>query len=788
MVMEEQVLRKLEFHRLLERLAGLAASTLGQEAARKWRPSVDQDAVRVLQQETDQGRRVLEQEGRVPLGGIFDLREEIQRAYRGGRLDPGPLLQLLYTQRTARQLQSFLQDRAEVAPRLEAWGRQLEPLPPLVRELERCITEEGEVSDGASELLRSLRRALRQLHNQIRDRLDNMVRSPEVQKYLQEPLITQRRDRFVLPVKQEYRSQVPGLVHGQSASGATLFVEPAAVVEMSNRLYDYQTREQREIDRILEELSRLVGGMGEALMSNQDLLARLDLVFARARLAQEMEGVTPGFNDQGYLRLEQARHPLLTGEVVPVDLELGHDFQVLVITGPNTGGKTVTLKTVGLFALMAQAGMQVPAQSMDTSCFNGVFVDVGDEQSIEQNLSTFSGHMTNIVRILERCDRSSLVLLDELGAGTDPAEGAALGMGILDSLREDGTRTVATTHFSELKAFAYVTPGVENAAVEFDVETLQPTFRLLLGVAGRSNAFEIARRLGLAENVLERAAEFRRQEEVRAESLIQELETDRVKARHERVEAERAHYRAQQVEEDTRATRRQLEEERQEVLQQARREALALINRSRSRADSIVEEMRRAVREGDRKDQERLVQQVREELGRLRREVDSSLQEQEDWPVREPPRDLKPGEDVWIRHLQKKGQVLQAPAADGKVLLQVGIMKVEVELERLERRAEEEQTAVNRVPVLSSGTGRETSPRLDLRGYTAEEARLEVEKHLDDAVMAGLNQVEIIHGKGTGVLRQVVRDMLRSHPQVRSYRLGQYGEGGSGVTLVELLR
>ncbi len=788
MVMEEQVLRKLEYHRLLERLAGLAASTLGQEAARQWRPSLYLDAVRALQEETQQGRRVLEEDGRAPLAGIFDLREEIRRAYRGGRLEPGPLLQLLYTQKTARQLRGFLQERAEVAPRLDAWGRELQPLPELVRELERCITEEGGLADGASEQLRSLRRALRQLHNQIRDRLDGMVRSPEIQKYLQEPLITLRRDRFVLPVKQEYRSHVPGLVHSQSASGATLFVEPAAVVEMSNRLQDYQTREQREIDRILEELSRLVGRVGEALLTNQDLLSRLDLVFARARLAGEMEAVAPTFNDQGYMRLDQGRHPLLTGEVVPVDLELGHDFQALVITGPNTGGKTVTLKTVGLFALMAQSGFQVPAQSLDTFCFHGVFVDVGDEQSIEQNLSTFSGHMTNIVRILERCDQHSLVLLDELGAGTDPAEGAALGMGILDYLREQGTRTVATTHFSELKAFAYVTPGVENAAVEFDVETLQPTFRLLLGVAGRSNAFEIARRLGLAEDVLGRASEFRRQEEVRAESLIQELETDRVKAQHARVEAERAHYRVQQLEQETEATRRQLEEERQEVLQQARREALAIINRSRSRAEGIVEEMRRAPREGDRSGQDRLVQQAREEMGRLRREVDSSLQEQEKGPVREPPRDLKPGEEVWIRHLQKKGQVLQAPATDGKVLVQVGIMKVEVELEKLERREQESHTTVIRAPVLSSGTGRETSPRLDLRGYTAEEARLEVEKHLDDAVMAGLNQVEIIHGKGTGVLRQVVREMLRTHPQVRSYRLGQYGEGGSGVTLVELLR
>ncbi|HHW56013.1 MAG: endonuclease MutS2 [bacterium] len=787
--MDRRVLEKLEFPRIREKLGRLAASSLGRELAHALEPVADLELILQRQQETTEARSILRSFSRVPLEGITNIRPALRKARIGSSLEPRELLAVADVLAAGEGLQKFFAPLGEESPLLQRYTKEIQNFPGLEKRIREAIVSEEELADRASEELYRLRRQIASTNNRIKERLDNIVRSTTMQKYLQEPIVTIRENRYVIPVKQEFRNQVPGIVHDQSGSGATLFIEPMAVVELNNRLREYQAAERREVERILAELSQAVAQVADEISNNLSILARLDFALAKARYSLEVDGVEPRFNEEGYVDIPRARHPLLEGDVVPVDLYLGREFHILVITGPNTGGKTVTLKTLGLMAVMAQAGLHIPAApGAEMAVFDQVFVDIGDEQSIEQSLSTFSGHMKNIIDILKGCTSRSLVLLDELGAGTDPTEGAALGMAILHYLHAQETRVVATTHYSELKTFAYKYPRVENASVEFDVKTLQPTYNLLIGVPGSSNAFAIAQRLGLPEEVIETARNFLSTEAVRVEDLIRSLEEDKVKAFHDRTEAERVRYRLEGLKERYEREVARLEEQRRETLTKARQEALLIVNRARREAEAILAELRKEAKSIVERERTLAAQEARQGLARLREELEEEIEELLPQESREAPRDLKPGEAVLITHLNQKGYVLEPPEGN-QVQVQVGLMKVTVELDQLQRVASEGPASAK------SGTGRlyrakarEVAAELDLRGLTADEALYQVEKYLDDAYLAGLDQVYLIHGKGTGVLRKAVQDLLAQHPHIETFRLGGYREGGTGVTVAKLTK
>lgn len=785
--MDKRVLEKLEFPRIREKVGQLTSSSLGRELALTLEPAFDLELIGHRQEETTEARSILRDFAPVPLGGISDIRPALSKVKIGGSMDLGELLATADVLAAGRLLQEFLKDAGEISPRLQSYGAEIKVFKGLEKRIREAVLSEGELSDRASEKLFRIRRQISTSSNRLRERLDSMVRSPLMQRYLQEPIVTIRGNRYVLPVKQEYQNQVAGIVHDQSGSGATLFIEPLAVVQLNNRLRELQAAEEEEVERILAQLSQAVARIEAELQNNLTLLARLDFAFAKARYSLELDALEPRFNREGYIDLRRARHPLLPGEVVPIDFYLGRDFHILVITGPNTGGKTVTLKTVGLLAVMAQAGLHLPAApGTETSVFDQVFADIGDEQSIEQSLSTFSGHMRNIIGILRGCTPRSLVLLDELGAGTDPTEGAALGMAILHYLQDRKTRVVATTHSSELKTFAYNYPQVENASVEFNVETLQPTYNLLIGVPGSSNAFAIARRLGLPGELVDIAGDFLSKEDVRVEDLIRSLEEDRVRAFHDRAQAERARDRFESLEERYKKETTRLEKERGETLAQARQEALVIVNRARREAENILADLRQETRGILEREHTLMAQAARGDLDDLREELESELEELLPPSPGEAPRDLKAGETVLLTHLNKKGYVLEPPA-DNQVQVQVGVMKVTVQLDQV-RRVAPETAAASKTGLgqLYRSKAREVTKELDLRGLTVDEASYQVEKYLDDAYLAGLEEVYLIHGKGTGALRKAVQDLLHNYPHTQSHRLGGYREGGTGVTVVKL--
>ena len=785
--MDKRVLEKLEFPRIKERLGQLTSSSLGRELALALGPAFDLEVIAHRQQETTEARSILRNFEQVPLGGISDIRPALGKVKMGGSMDLRELLATADVLTAGRLLQEFLKTTGDISPLLREYGAEIQVFRRLEKRIREAVVSEEELSDRASEELFRIRRQISINSNRIRERLDSLVRSPLMQRYLQEPIVTIRGNRYVLPVKQEHQNMVDGIVHDQSGSGATLFIEPMAVVQLNNRLRELQAAEREEVERILAELSQAVAQVEEKLRDNLNLLARLDFAFAKARYSLELDAVEPRFNQEGYIDLRRARHPLLKGEVVPIDFYLGRDFHILVITGPNTGGKTVTLKTVGLLAVMAQAGLHLPAApETETSIFDQVFADIGDEQSIEQSLSTFSGHMKNIIGILRGCTPHSLVLLDELGAGTDPTEGAALGMAILHYLHQREIRVVATTHSSELKTFAYKYPQVENASVEFNVETLQPTYNLLIGVPGSSNAFAIARRLGLPGEVVDLAGDFLSKEDIRVEDLIRSLEEDRVKAFHDRAQAERARDRFESLEERYKRETTRLEKERSEALAKARQEALVIVNRARREAENILADLRRETRGILEREHTLTAQKARGDLDDLRGDLENELEELLPPSPGEAPRDLKPGETILLTHLNKKGYVLEPPT-DNQVQVQVGVMKVTVELDQVRRVAPEAAAAPKTgLGRLYSTKAREVAKELDLRGLTVDEAIYQVEKYLDDAYLAGLDEVYLIHGKGTGALRKAVQDLLHNYPHIQSHRLGGYREGGTGVTVVKL--
>lgn len=779
----EKTLGRLEFDKVLERLAGQTLSALGRERAAALRPAADLDVVRRFQAETEEGHNILRLEPSADFGGWYDVREPVRRAARGQVLDGGPLFQIGQTVGAVRTQKKFFTDRRERYPLLAGLADTMLVFPELEKRLVKSILPGGEVADGASARLADLRRRLQAGRLQVRERLERLVRSPAQQKYLQEPIITIREGRYVVPVKIEFRSQVPGLVHDQSASGATLFVEPMAVVDKNNELRRLEAAEKQEILKILTELSAAVAQAAGGILPAVDQLGHFDFVLAKARLSRQMAAVPPLLADGASLSFSRARHPLIRENVVAVDGRVGLDFDLLVLTGPNTGGKTVVLKTIGLLVLMAQSGLHVPASSCAVGVFDRVFADIGDEQSIENSLSTFSSHMANLVGIIGEVGAKSLVLADELGTGTDPTEGAALAQAILDELHRRGTRGVVTTHYGELKEFATKRDRVENASVEFDLETLEPTFRLITGRPGRSYAFEIALRLGMPETVVSRARSFLAPEQRQTAELLRRLEETRQEAERRLEAAGQEAREASGLKQRYEAELAGLLDKKAAIKERAVLEAQELIRQVRRESEEIVRELRRQINAGTNREKEQAIQQARSGIGRLGAVLpDPAVPEMEEGA----PERLEGGEAVFIPRLGQQGVTL-GPPRDGEVQVQVGAVKVNLSLAEVRRAA----AAPVSVPPPAAGTvvvqktRDDVRMQLDLRGLRAEEALAELEKYLDEAFLAGLPRAYIIHGLGTGVLRAAVRNHLKSDGRIRSFRPGDRGEGGLGVTVVE---
>ncbi len=794
--MNDRTLRVLEFHKIIARLAALTASQLGRELAEKLVPETDPEKVKRALKETSDGVSFIVRRGNPPLGGIHDIRGSIRRVRVGSVLSPGELLRISDVLRASRNLKNYAgEDSRERTDEESNIVRELINGLATNRRIEDRINSsilgEEEIADDASPTLASIRKQIRNLQESIKEKLNEFVRSPKYQKYMQEPIVTMRGDRYVVPVRQEYRNQVPGLVHDSSASGATIFVEPMVVVEANNNIKQLRIKEQLEIERILQELTSEVASILPELASNIDILARLDFIFAKARLSVDYNCVCPGISSRKKMVIKKGRHPLLDPEtVVPIDFWIGDQFNVLVITGPNTGGKTVTLKTVGLFTLMMQSGLHVPAsEGTQMYVFDKVFADIGDEQSIEQSLSTFSSHMTNIVKILKEADDRSLVLFDELGAGTDPTEGAALAMSILDKLREWGTVAVATTHYSELKAYAISTEGVENACCEFDVETLKPTYKLLIGVPGKSNAFAIAKRLGLQEEILDKAKEFLTKEEIQFEDILMTIEKNRRESENERIRAERIRIEIDRLKKELEDQKRKLDSQKDKIIRDARDQARKILLEAKEEADAILEELKRLRKEQEEAERSRAAEELRvklrTKLNRMEESLAQSLMPRQGYV--KPPDKLKPGDSVMILNLNQKGTVVTPPDKDGETVVQVGIMKINVHVTNL-RLIDDQGEILERSGIgkISSSKSKTISPELDVRGMVLEQAIASVDKYIDDASLSGLREVVLIHGKGTGTLRNGIHQFLKTNKHIKSFRLGGYGEGDTGVTIVEL--
>ena len=788
--MDDRVLTKLEYPKIIEQLVGSASTVTGKEMAGALLPMRSPAAISIALEETTQAKDLQRLYPMFSLGGVHDIRAMEQKAAMGGVIDSREFLLLLDTLRASSRIRTFLANPDLPFPLIREAASGLHPLPSLENEISRKITTEGEVADRASPDLARIRAKLRSLQGKAREKLESMIRNPDLLKYLQEPIISIRGDRFVLPVRAECRQQVPGLVHDQSGSGATVFIEPMQVVEINNETHQCEIEERAEVVHILRLLTEQVRESGDRLADIRESLTRLDFAMAKGKLSTAGDWGAPAINDEGRITLVSARHPLIPGKVVPVTVELGRAFDAIVVTGPNTGGKTVLLKTIGLLTLMAQAGLHVPAdEGTEIAVFQQVFADIGDEQSIEQSLSTFSSHITNIIGITRKAGADSLVLLDELGAGTDPAEGAALAMAIIEDLLGKEARLVATTHYSELKSFASGHERVENASVEFDVETLRPTYRLMMGIPGRSNAFEISLRLGLAPEIIEGARAFQSKEAARTASLIRDLETNQILSEKEKQEA--AALRKQAA--DTLAWVQKKEESTREkaarILEKAQEEALELVTEARRESEALIREIRDMQKAGYKALDENAARQARDNL----RKREESLYDKVEaggraaQPLTGEP---QPGDPVYLRKLKQKGQVLTAANSQGDVVVQAGIMKLTVKREDLEllpddtiAEKEKHKTGAGEI---SASKAKTISPELHLRGMLLEEAIPEAEKYLDDAYLAGLPTVAIVHGKGTGTLRKAIRELAAAHPFVAGIRQGGYHEGGDGVTVITL--
>lgn len=782
--LEAKTKQKLEYHWVLEKLASFCASEPAKERALCLEPSADLKEVQKRQGETSEAKEFLSSACLPSLASLKELRPALRRAQKGGVLTTQELLAFKNLLVTARSLKRLFATLKSPFPLLKAIVERIVVLEVLEKELSRAIGEKEEVLDSASPELAHLRRQAQLSREKIKEELERMLRTPEFQRYLQDSFVTIRNSRYVVPVKQEYRAFFPGLIHDQSASGATLFIEPLAVVELNNQLQQIAWREKQVINSILERLSRLIKAEAEALASNFDALVAFDLALAKAHLSRALGACEPKLNEEGKIFLQKGRHPLLGQKAVPLSLTLGEDFDVLVITGPNAGGKTVALKTVGLLTLMAQAGLHVPAaEGTELAVFKAVFTDIGDEQSLEQSLSTFSAHFTQIGKILAQADASTLVLLDELGAGTDPAEGTALAKAALECLRERRAKVIATTHAGGLKVYAAETPRVENACLEFDPETLLPTYQLTLGLPGQSNALEIARQLGISSEIIRRAESFLTGPEREITSLVRDLKARQQTLKKEQERLEAARRESENLAAEMRERERKLAAKERELLQDAYQKAEEFVQEALTESKKILAAVRQAAADSA-PEKKKVLQNQHERLSMLAREIRKKAR----FPSPgQPPAKVSLGEYVVIPYLNLSGYVTGI-SPQGEVQMQTGLLKINVPLTKL--RKADPPSLEN--PFLQAGKGFSSEktlcihPQLDLRGLTVSEAVAKTEKYLDDAHLAGLNRITLIHGKGTGALRRALQEYLAKHPQVKDYHLAAGNEGGAGATVVEL--
>lgn len=786
----DKSLLSLEYDKILHLLSEKCSCPDSAHLAEELRPCAELDEARARLTRTSDATRLSFRFGGPSFYGLKNIASSLQRAKLGSSLTMGELLQVTADLAVYRSLTRYRDASRSVETSLDALFDALAPNRYLEDKISAAILSEEEMADNASPALSDIRRHIRGCTARVREQLDKMTRSSTYQKYLQESIVTIRGGRFVVPVKAEYRAEVPGLVHDTSSSGATVFIEPMGAVEANNELKVLYSKEQKEIERILFELSQETGSFADSILQSYDISVELDFIFAASRLALSMKAFAPTLTDEPGVVLNNARHPLLNPEkAVPVSLTLGGEFDTLVITGPNTGGKTVALKTLGLLTLMALSGLMIPAdETSSVGFFAQVLADIGDEQSIEQSLSTFSAHMTNIIDIISYSGPQSLVLLDELGSGTDPVEGAALATAILEDLRQRGARIAATTHYAELKIYALETPGVENASCEFDIATLRPTYRLLIGTPGRSNAFAISERLGLSTEIIGRAKELVSSDKSRFEDVVSSLEQNRQQLEDQLRQAASLRAAAERDREEAAHMRTELDETREKELEKAREKARRLLEQSRFEARQLLDELEELKKQRDTNDPAALREKARAQLGTRLKKLEATADPVHKKPVLpyHPPRPFRAGDTVVIAGINKTGVVLTPPDDSGWAEVRAGIIRTRVRAEELRLTEEKEQPIVT---AARSDVRRSSGPvktELDLRGQNAEEGLLELDRFLDDAQLAGLSVATVIHGKGTGVLRNAVQQHLKGHPAVKSFRLGRYGEGESGVTVVEL--
>ena len=790
--MNPKALKTLEYNKIIDKLTEFAGSALAKEMCRNLQPSTDLYEIQALQKETSDALSRIYQKGAVSFRGVRDIRGSIKRLEIGAIIGINELLSICSLLDVCSKVKAYSRnDRdPDFEDSLEAMFQALQPLTPVSSEIRRCIASEEELNDDASPALFKIRRSMRQINDKVHAQLQTMVNG-SARTYLQDAVVTMRNGRYCIPVKAEHRGQIPGMIHDQSSTGSTLFVEPMAVIKLNNDLRELELKEEKEIEMILATLSARCGEETEALRDDLDLLTKLDFIFARAQLSRSMNGTQPDFNEEGRILIKKGRHPLLDKKkVVPIDIQLGKDFELLIITGPNTGGKTVSLKTVGLFTLMGQAGLHIPAfDHSELSVFHEVFADIGDGQSIEQSLSTFSAHMTNTVSILKEADDRSLVLFDELGAGTDPTEGAALAIAILSNLHRRGSRVMATTHYSELKVFALSTPGVENGCCEFDVETLRPTYRLLIGVPGKSNAFAISQKLGLSQDIIEEAKTHLTKQDEDFEDLLADLEQKRVTIEQERDQINSYKEEIRELKQRLESKQEKLDLSRDKILREANEQARNILQEAKDYADTTIRNFQKYGKAAgvSAKDMEKERGKLREKMSTVDKKLSAKNAAPKKSHKQLTAKDLHIGDSIKVLSLNLKGTVSTLPDAKGNLFVQMGILRSQVNIRDLEKL---DDTVITGGNFSKTGSGKikmsksaSVSTEINLLGKTVDEAIMELDKYLDDAYIAHLPSVRIVHGKGTGALRKAVQGLLKRNKYVKSYRLGEFGEGDAGVTI-----
>lgn len=789
--MNEKTLVKLEYDKIISLLVDQASSESGKLRCKNLKPMIDLEEINTAEEQTAAAFTRIVKKGRLSFSGCYYIEDSMKRLEVGASLSPPELLRICKLLEVSNRAKSYGRHDTvdEMADCLDTYFDQLSPLTPLLTEIRRCILSEEEISDDASSTLKHIRRSIESINDKVHSTLTALVNG-SLRNYLQDPIITMRGDRYCIPVKAEYRSQVNGMIHDQSSTGSTLFIEPMAVVKLNNDLKELYGKEQEEIQVILARLSVDVAEYIDEIRTNYQMLSELDFIFAKGSLALSMNASKPIFNTKGYIHIREGRHPLLNKKaVVPITIMLGGAFDLLIITGPNTGGKTVSLKTVGLFTLMGQSGLHIPAlDRSELAIFENVYADIGDEQSIEQSLSTFSAHMTNIVSFLQDVDERSLVLFDELGAGTDPTEGAALAIAILSYLHERGIRTMATTHYSELKVFALSTPGVENACCEFNVDTLRPTYRLLIGIPGKSNAFAISSKLGLPDHIIESAKGHLSEQDESFEDLLTDLESSRRTIEKERAEITAYKREIEQLKQELSAKQEKIEARKERIIQEANEKANTILREAKEVADETMKQFRKFGKENI------SAAELEKERERLRRKMEKTQTGMKMEPKRpkkqHKPGDFRLGESVKVLSMNLKGTVSSLPDAKGNLFVQMGILRSQVNISDLEIIEEplsqvEKQFHRTQTGKMKMSKSMSVSPEINLLGKTVDEAIAELDKYLDDAYLSHLSPVRIVHGKGTGALRNGIHNYLKRLKYVKSYRLGAFGEGDAGVTIVE---